>query len=248
MAPASLISKQMDATEDALPTGTALWQSLAVEKQDQVFHAAVEEFAEHGYDAASMNTLVRRAGISKGSLFTYFRSKAGLFQAVVDRAAGRIRQDLRHLRDSSRDQPFSRRLEALVRAGFAFIDQHPLLARIYFSLLQRGSAPGGESRAEALRRRSRDFLEELITEGQAQGELRSDLPAQRMAFLLNLQLENLLACGQNPPSSGEEPSATGPRATSTSHTEREELIRDFLCLTLDGMQTRPAGLSKGVRP
>lgn len=229
---------------DSPPPGTPLWHSLATEKQDLVFHAAVEEFAERGYDAASMNTLVRRAGISKGSLFTYFRSKAGLFDAVVDRAAGRIRQDLRHLRDRSQDLPFAQRLEALVVAGFSFIDQHPRLARIYFSLLQRGSAPGGVSRAEALRTRSRDFLEELILQGQDKGELRRDLSARRMAFLLNLQLENLLACAQDelpaPPLSS--------RARKSAALVREELIRDFLCLTLDGMQTRSTGPSKGARP
>jgi|GEM_PF-345996 len=243
MAPRSPLSPPPDTGETA--PGTPLWQSLATAKQDQVFHAAVEEFAERGYDAASMNTLVRRAGISKGSLFTYFRSKAGLFDAVVERAAGRIREDLRRLRDESRDEPFARRLEALVRTGFAFIDQHPHLARIYFSLLQRGSAPGGESRAESLRRRSRDFLEELILQGQTTGELRVDLPAPRMAFLLNLQLESLLACRQ------EEGPAPGRGARSKAalaqQARREEWIHDFLCLALDGMQVRVAPTRKGAR-
>lgn len=244
MAPAQRKQAAGDGLESPPPPGTPLWHSLATEKQDLVFHAAVEEFAERGYDAASMNTLVRRAGISKGSLFTYFRSKAGLFDAVVDRAAGRIRQDLRLLRDKSQDLPFAQRLEALVAAGFSFIDQHPRLARIYFGLLQRGSAPGGESRAEALRTRSRDFLEELILQGQAKGELRRDLPARRMAFLLNLQLESLLACAQDARPAAKPTS----RARQRLALGREELIRDFLCLTLDGMQTRPAGPSKGARP
>lgn len=240
MAPAAPSSRVAEPLEAPQP-GTPLWQSLAAEKQDQVFHAAVEEFAERGYDAASMNALVRRAGISKGSLFTYFRSKAGLFDAVVDRAAGRIRQDLRQLRDSSVEQSFAQRLEALVRTGFTFIDSHPHLASIYFTLLQRGSAPGGGDRAAALRERSRNFLEELILQGQQRGELRQDLPAHRMAFLLNLQLESLLACRQ-------EDSGSRGKSAAARKTRREEWIHDFLCLALDGMQIRSVPQSRGGRP
>lgn len=211
---------------------TPLWQSLGTDKQDLVFQAAVEEFAEHGYGSASMNTLVKRAGISKGSLFTYFRSKSGLFDAVVEQAAGRVRADLKALRERTRQDPFPHRLEALVRTGFTFLDAHPHLARIYFRLLQGGDAPLGRSQAQALRKRSQEFLEELITEGQQAGELRRDLDARRMAFLLNLELEALLAAWQE----------RVPRGARGRPALREEWIGDFVSLARRGMQ---AGSGEG---
>ena len=59
-----------------LPTpGTELFGKLAPEKQEKVFEAAVGEFASKGYRNASMNSLVKAAGISKGSIFQYFRTK-----------------------------------------------------------------------------------------------------------------------------------------------------------------------------
>ena len=45
-----------------------------------------ERFAEHGYHQASVNRIVGRLGIAKGSLFQYFGSKEGLFRHLFARA------------------------------------------------------------------------------------------------------------------------------------------------------------------
>jgi AcrR family transcriptional regulator len=205
--------------------GTPLWRSLSPGKRDQVVQAAVLEFAAHGYEGASLNTVVKQAGISKGSLFTYFPTKAVLFDALVNLAAGGIREDLRALRDLTRHEGFPRRLEALVRTGFDFLERRPHLARIWFRVLPGGHVPLGRRQVEALRRRSRDFLEELVQEGQARGELRRDMEAGPLAFLLNLNLEALLSTWQEREETDE----------ADRLLRREDLIRDFLALTLRGM-------------
>lgn len=206
-------------------SGTPLWRSLPAGKREQVVQAAVEEFATHGYESASLNTVVRRAGISKGSLFTYFPSKAQLFDSLVGLAAGGVRADLKTLRDRTRQESFQQRLEALLRSGFDFLDMHPQLARIWFHVLPGGHVPLGRRQVDALRGRSREFLEELILDGQARGELRLDLAAARLATQLNLHLEALLRAWQE---------REGPEQAE-DRLRREEWIGDFLALTLRGM-------------
>lgn len=53
-------------------------------KQQTILQAALEEFAENGYEMASTNRIVKRAGIGKGMLFYYFKSKKELFHHLVD--------------------------------------------------------------------------------------------------------------------------------------------------------------------
>ncbi len=175
-----------------LSSGTRLFQNLKPEKREKVLRAAVSEFASKGYRNASMNTVVRIAQISKGSLFQYFRSKRDLFDGVVEMAVREAKDYLRDVREQSSGMTFPDRLEHLLRAGFAFIDGHPLLARIYFHLLQSGEAPFGAERIRMLHRMSDEFLAELIGEAIRMGEVRADLDVERSAFLVNSLLETML--------------------------------------------------------
>jgi AcrR family transcriptional regulator len=52
-------------------------------RQQEILTAAFEVFAAHGYEAARIDEVARRAGIAKGTIYLYFRDKEELFQAVV---------------------------------------------------------------------------------------------------------------------------------------------------------------------
>ncbi|MDX5405205.1 MAG: TetR/AcrR family transcriptional regulator [Bacteroidota bacterium] len=49
-----------------------------------ILGAALEEFSRSGYHAASMAMIAKRAGTSKGSIYSYFESKEELLQAVFN--------------------------------------------------------------------------------------------------------------------------------------------------------------------
>jgi len=57
---------------------------LKSEKQDRMINASLHMFAVNGYKHASTDDIVREAGISKGLLFHYFDSKAGLYAFLLD--------------------------------------------------------------------------------------------------------------------------------------------------------------------
>ncbi len=172
--------------------GTKAFQTLRKDKRDRILNAALEEFALQGYRNASVNSIVKRAHISKGSLFWYFRSKSLLFSAIVDAAVEEVKDYLRQVRSGTSEMCFFNRLEMFVKAGVRLDHEHPFLARIYFHLLQSGEAPFGDDRVGELRKLGVTFFSELITEGIERGELRSDLSVPHVAFLMNSMLEGLL--------------------------------------------------------
>lgn len=63
-----------------------LFEKLDAKKQKNILKAAYTEFASEGYEHASTNTIVKNAGIGKGTLFYYFHSKLELFQYLIDQA------------------------------------------------------------------------------------------------------------------------------------------------------------------
>lgn len=64
---------------------TPLFWGLNTEKQQTIFMAGVSEFANYGYENSSTNRIVKKAGISKGSLFKYFPTKEDFYFYVLDK-------------------------------------------------------------------------------------------------------------------------------------------------------------------
>lgn len=70
------------------------FQAVEPDKQERIINAAMKEFAEKGYAAASTNEIAKQAGISKGLLFHYFTSKKGLFLYIYDHAVAVLAEEL----------------------------------------------------------------------------------------------------------------------------------------------------------
>jgi TetR/AcrR family transcriptional regulator len=60
-----------------------------------ILDAAEQLFADHGYDATSLTQVGAAAGVSRGTPGYFFRSKAELYQAVLDRSFAEVREAVR---------------------------------------------------------------------------------------------------------------------------------------------------------
>jgi AcrR family transcriptional regulator len=59
------------------------WQRRAEDRPREICAAALAVFADKGFAAAKLDDIARRAGVSKGTLYLYFKDKEDLFRAVV---------------------------------------------------------------------------------------------------------------------------------------------------------------------
>src|SRR6478735_536596 len=57
--------------------------SASDHKRRQVLDGARRVFLSAGFDGASMGEIAKAAGVSKGTLYTYFESKEALFEALI---------------------------------------------------------------------------------------------------------------------------------------------------------------------
>lgn len=63
---------------------------------------AMEQFAEYGYDAASLSDLAERAGMKKASLYAHFASKDALYEVTLERA---LQEELNYVADQFAQPP-----------------------------------------------------------------------------------------------------------------------------------------------
>ena len=90
--------------------------------------AALDAFAEKGFEGASTREIANRAGVQLGLIQYHFGSKQKLWQAAVDRAFGEINQRLDTAVSDPRD-PLAR-TRAGIRAHVHYVAQHPEFVRL----------------------------------------------------------------------------------------------------------------------
>ncbi len=60
------------------------------DKKENILSAALELFANDGYNATSTSRIAKKAGVSEGLIFRHFENKKGLLQALMEEAEARI--------------------------------------------------------------------------------------------------------------------------------------------------------------
>lgn len=54
------------------------------EVKEKIIQSAIESFSQTGYDRTKMEDIARRLGLSKGTIYLYFKSKEDLFVAICE--------------------------------------------------------------------------------------------------------------------------------------------------------------------
>ena len=173
-------------------TSTNKFEQLTDLKQKSIIDASVNEFANNGFKNASVNKIVEKAGISKGSLFNYFKSKNLLFDHIYAIALREVKIYLTNVRDESKNDNFFTRFSKIINAGIVFINKHPRLAKIYFRLLNSDDSPHGMAIIQKLHSDAIRYLTDFVETGIQKNELLCELNPQTVAFLMESTLNRIL--------------------------------------------------------
>ena len=85
-------------------------------KRRQIIEGARAMFLSRGFDAASMNDIARAAGVSKGTLYVYFKHKEQLFEAIVQQECNGQAEGIFDLDPNDHDVK-----AVLTRLGLAYV-------------------------------------------------------------------------------------------------------------------------------
>jgi TetR/AcrR family transcriptional regulator len=132
-----------------------------------ILAAAEIEFAINGFAAARTESIAARANVVKGLIFHYFKSKEGLFEAVLERAYEPFSEAL----DKSLDKNLSATdaLLTFVDKLLAAMTEHPLSPAI---LMLESIQGGGENFRKLGMPSLYSRVEALLKKGIASGEFR----------------------------------------------------------------------------
>jgi AcrR family transcriptional regulator len=157
------------------------------ERRSEILSAARAVFGAKAYDAAAISEIATRAGCVEGTIYTYFRNKRELFDAVLAEFYDRLIADIEPQFESIRGT--RDRLTFLVARHLQIPFEEPGVARMIMRE-SRGEETYFGSKLHALNRRYSRFVLRTLTDGVERGELRADLDTSMARTLLFGGLEH----------------------------------------------------------
>jgi TetR/AcrR family transcriptional regulator len=134
-----------------------------------ILQAAVGIFSESGFGGARTDAIAEAAGVNKALLYYYFKSKAGLYAAILENQLKEFSRRATAALDA--EGPSTSKLLRYVGAHFDFISERPYYPRLIQRLMMSGGKP--------LERLMREFfvplnrkLGSVIVRGVSEGEFR----------------------------------------------------------------------------
>ena len=152
--------------------------------------AAVEEFTARGYDAASLNEILRKAHLSKGDFYYHFRGKSGLLRYLFEGIDVDLQEKVGPIGPppESADAFWEQLGDAYLRTLGYFMAE-PRKAALARLLVQVYTHPDFAKDTAGVRARSEEFLLSKVEEGKRLGAVRKDLPASYIVAVVQAILE-----------------------------------------------------------
>jgi AcrR family transcriptional regulator len=123
--------------------------------KEAIFEAATVVLSEHGASGLTMDRVAAAAGLAKGSLYNYFRSKEELLRFVYSRIIEPIAEAVAKIAQG--DLPALPKLEAVLRTLFEHIAQH----RGVLSILIRDDA-GRDAKESSIQSAREDAMRHFV--------------------------------------------------------------------------------------
>jgi len=156
-----------------------------LERRRQILDAAKQVFADAGYHGASIQTIIERAEIARGTFYLYFEGKEALFGALLDEAMAELRARIVRIDTGAGATSPQQQLEDSLTQLLGFIVSDRPLATV---LLSSSSTPDAEAAARlaAFYAEVRSVIALSLETGIAIGLLRPCHPERTAAALLGM--------------------------------------------------------------
>jgi len=156
---------------------------VAEGSRERILRAALESFAEQGFDGATTREIAARAGVNLGLIKYYFGGKLELWRAAVDLAFETLREALAASLEDDSVLEERERTRRLIRRYVRFVARHPEFVRLMHDEGKRG----GARMRWLVDRHVRPLYAgttSLLERAQARGLLPAEIPSLHFFYIL----------------------------------------------------------------
>ncbi|TGB01404.1 TetR/AcrR family transcriptional regulator [Halobacillus salinus] len=140
------------------------------EKREKILQAGIKLFSENGYSKATIKDISKEAGVSFGTVFTYFENKDTLFEASVLEPLEDMKAVL--LSQAEEQDDVAAQIKETIKLHMTYFAQQGTYARmVQYVIGQRDRFADLFNELNDFTEEFQESLEPLIRKGQEQGVL-----------------------------------------------------------------------------
>jgi AcrR family transcriptional regulator len=158
-------------------------------RRTQLLGVALELFAERGYHATSIDHIIQKASVARGTFYLHFHSKKEIFDHLLDHLFERVTASISPIRIGS-PEAMTAEVRANIAALCTALQENLPMGRV---LLEQavGLNEVGREQLRAFYTRVLDRIERALSVGQQLGIVRDGEPALIAICLLGMVKESL---------------------------------------------------------
>jgi len=151
----------------------------------RIVHQATRLFLEKGYHGTSIDDITKAAGLTKGALYWYFKSKQDLLEKIVKEFENRFLNGLIQAVEETGGEIHDK-FEKMFRynAAFAFHNRELCVSFTTLAAELVGSHHGIETQIRRIYKKYQNFLSNLILQGKKEKIFKKDIDHKMAALII----------------------------------------------------------------
>jgi AcrR family transcriptional regulator len=159
----------------------------------EILEKALDIFVEEGYEDATFQKIADRCGITRTTLYIYFKNKREIFVWSIKQLTDSVEKVLRGMMESE-SMPHGKRLEVVMHTIIDRCTDNRRLFTVVLTYLLSAQKTGKDPDSRVKRRtiRLRHLLSQIIIAGKNAGEFKPDLNVKEANELFYSMIESAI--------------------------------------------------------
>lgn len=140
-----------------MPRRPEQFEKIREKSKRKILAAALELFANKGYGSTSIDSIAKKAGVSKGLIYNYYDNKKSILLAIYEDAMDQGEQMISLHKDNPNAHE---RLRAMIDLAFTMMTEKEKYIKLLMVIsLQAGVLKGNKEFAKKMFKRNQGFIE-----------------------------------------------------------------------------------------
>jgi AcrR family transcriptional regulator len=164
---------------------TRTFRRLDPVRQQAILVAILDESAEKGPGRLNIKQVAERAGVSVGSLYTYFPKREGMLDFAVEICVRFIREQFDQFRPFLIAMPLQEALEAYLVGGVAWSRMYAGFLRLFARAAYHGDPELSETLVRPIATLLREMVADMLAAATKRGEIQQDVDLEATTRLIH---------------------------------------------------------------